>query len=302
MRASVLGGSDGEVARQAAVFPRRDERSFRDATRHLPEEGERDARELLLEPVVGRRIQVLVEPQGRETASVGEADLLADSVVALVVREGDEKGDEFRRKAGGREAPPRIELVRQEAKDRQGESKLELRKRGNHGMERDGIADDRGHLRHQPGHGGHHEARRSLAMNHGLDAARCRFAKDGLDRLRMVVEGGLVEGPRVRRQVDAGPPVLEPDVVTVLDQKIDERRFDRRAEDVGSDSGAVNEHHRSPPGMFLPADVNQIAGEAVPGDERDDPLRPGAHVFRYLSCPRRRPTRGRRWPSRSSGD
>jgi hypothetical protein len=80
-----------------------------------------------------------------------------------------------------------------------------------------------------------------------LELVGARLLDDLANGVRMVVLGSLVERPLVRRQVDAGAPVLQPDVVARVDQLVDERSLDRRAEDVRADARAGRDRVRAQP-------------------------------------------------------
>ncbi len=67
--------------------------------------------ELVLQPLVSFRVQVLVAPQGGEAAAIREAHLLADFVVALVMRASNDPRDGLGRGRRGVESPRRVEVV-----------------------------------------------------------------------------------------------------------------------------------------------------------------------------------------------
>ena len=89
----------------------------------------------------------------------------------------------------------------------------------------------------------------------------------------------------VVRDVDARPPVLEPDVVAGIDQDLDQVALRRRAEDVGPHPGPVHEQDRAPARRTVAGDVVEVATEAVAGGERDDcGLQPLSPLPRRPSC------------------
>ena len=82
-----------------------------DAGRHLFKESDGYLREFLLDPFMSGVVEVFVAPQGREAGAVNEADSLAHRIVAFVVGESDERGDELGDGTGSVEPPLRIEVV-----------------------------------------------------------------------------------------------------------------------------------------------------------------------------------------------
>jgi len=69
-----------------------------------------------------------------------------------------------------------------------------------------------------------------------------------------------------------GPPVLEPDVVAVVDQEVDERGVDRGPEEVCADARPVYEQDRTAVGRPGTTDMDQIQIHAVAGLEWNYPL------------------------------
>jgi len=59
-------------------------------------------------------------------------------------------------------------------------------------------------------------------VNDGFDLLPSGLSHDDADRRGMVVQRGLIERPWIRREIDAGSPVLEPHVVAGRDQVLDE--------------------------------------------------------------------------------
>src|SRR5262249_61625653 len=126
-----------------------------------------------------------------------------------------------------------------EEKKRRGERKLKGGEGRNKGMKSARVPKEGGARRQNTRHGRHQKAGGSLTVHHGLQALLARPLENRPDRLRMVVERRLVQGPMVGREIDASAPIFEPDVVSVLNEKIDQRRLDGRAEDVGPHARAM---------------------------------------------------------------
>jgi hypothetical protein len=129
----------------------------------------------------------------------------------------------------------------------------------------------------EAGHRRHDEAGRALAVDERRDALGPRLLQHGLDGGGMVVDGGLVQVPAVGRMHDAGPPVLQPDVVAVLDEAVHDVGRHRGPEDVGADAGAVDEQDGPMRRAALAPDVDQVAREAVAGGKGDGALADRAH-------------------------
>ncbi len=93
---------------------------------------------------------------------------------------------------------------------------------------------------------------------------------DGADQGRVVVDGRFIERPRARREVDAGAPVLEPDIPSVVDEHVDQRRLSRRPEDVGAHAGAVHEHDRTARRRSLTGHMVKVEHRAIVSGHRND--------------------------------
>jgi len=106
------------------------------------------------------------------------------------------------------------------------------------------------------------------------DAAGARAVNNRANRGWMVVNRCLVQRPQVRSKVDAGAPVFQPNVIAILDQCINHGLVDRRTKNVGSDARAVRKHDRALRGRSRAFNVNEVALEAVPGDEGNDGIMP----------------------------
>ena len=77
----------------------------------------------------------------------------------------------------------------------------------------------------------------------------------------------LIEGPFIWRQVDAGSPVFQPDVVTLIYQFINDGGFYWSAKEIGAHSGAMDQDDRAARRRLITLHVNQVALEAVTGGE-----------------------------------
>ena len=102
-----------EVPRQLAASIDGDEMPHVDAFADLLEEGHRHSRELSLQPLVRFVVQVLVPPERRKAAPIGEADLLANGVVALAVGQLNNSVDGLSRQRRCAQPPLRVEVARQ---------------------------------------------------------------------------------------------------------------------------------------------------------------------------------------------
>src|SRR6266436_1537665 len=92
-------------------------------------------------------------------------------------------------------------------------------------MEGDGVCNNRFYLRQEAGNGRHHETRRALTVDYGFNFISARFFDYLFHRSRMVIDGSFIERPFIRWQVDAGAPVFQPHVVTMINQLIDDGGF-----------------------------------------------------------------------------
>ena len=101
---------------------------------------------------------------------------------------------------------------------------------------------------------------------------------DGAHRCRMVANGSLIQRPLIRRKIDAGAPVLQPDIEAVLDQYIDNRFLDRGAENVGADSRAMRKEHRPFDRWSGALHMDKVAREAIPSSEGNDRVTPACYV------------------------
>ena len=106
----------------------------------------------------------------------------------------------------------------------------------------------------------------------------------------------LVERPRVVRHVHARAPGLHPDVVAVVDERLDERARRRRAPDLRAHPDAVDEQHRPLRRRLRARDVDDVARDPVGGVERERPRRCARRRSSRQSsfAPGRRPPTGRR--------
>jgi len=132
-------------------------------------------------------------------------------------------------------------------------------------MQRNSVGHDRFDLRQKARRGAHHEAGRPLAMDDRFHLGRACLRQHLLHGSGMVEDCRLVQGPTVGRQINAGAPILQPDVVALLGEEIDQRDLDARPEDVGAHPGTVDEQNRPLGGRTLALDVDQVAPEPVPG-------------------------------------
>ena len=111
-------------------------------------------------------------------------------------------------------------------------------------------------------------------MNHRLHFAGPRVAKDRLHGDRMVVDRRLVERPGIGRQVDAGAPIFQPDVVALVYQEVHQRGAHAvRAKDVRPHAGAMHQQDGSFRGRPFTTHIDEIALEAVARRERHHALR-----------------------------
>lgn len=81
-------------------------------------------------------------------------------------------------------------------------------------------------------------------MDNRFDLLVTGGGTNGLDRSGVVIGGRLVTGPQVFIKIDAGAPVLQPDIVAVVDEVLYQRGFDGSPEDIGPDTGTVDKQHR----------------------------------------------------------
>ena len=77
------------------------------------------------ELVVGGPVEVLVPPQGRKAAPIGEADLLADGVVTFVVEESHQQGEQTVEGVRRVISPARVEEAEKAAYDWHGKTQLQ---------------------------------------------------------------------------------------------------------------------------------------------------------------------------------
>jgi hypothetical protein len=95
-------------------------------------------------------------------------------------------------------------------------------------------------------------------MDNGLDAiATCQlaqFANGG----RVIIEGRLIERPFIRRKVDARPPVFEPNIVAMVQERIDEVYFDGSPKQIRSHACAVNQKHWPAFRLLRTNDMDQV--------------------------------------------
>ncbi|EAU69247.1 hypothetical protein STIAU_8016 [Stigmatella aurantiaca DW4/3-1] len=231
------------------------------------EEAERYLGELVLQPLVRRRVEVLVAPERREAHAIGEARQPAHRVVALVVGGLHEQGERLGREALRLESPLRIHVGRQPR--HQGNRIAEFPPRGgrHHGVEGDGVADDQLDLGNEPRDGRQHEARRALTVDDGFDFIPARLPDDRLDGAGMIVDGRLIERPFAGLDVDARAPVFQPYVIAIREQRIDERLRDGGPEDVGAHPRPVDKHHGAPSRRLFPLDVEQMEFPAIARQE-----------------------------------
>ena len=100
-----------EIRRQSTETFHRDEMSRTNASGYLLEKGYGNCVELTLDPFVSLIVQVLMAPERWESTSIREAHLFAHGIVALVVRERDESGNQLRGNGGRVDAPMWIEII-----------------------------------------------------------------------------------------------------------------------------------------------------------------------------------------------
>ena len=95
---------------------------------HLLKKGQRNVTELSRdELVVGRPVEVLVPPQGRKAAPIGEADLLAHGVVTLVVEESHQQCEQTVKGVRRVISPARVEEAEKPSYDWHGKTQLQPR-------------------------------------------------------------------------------------------------------------------------------------------------------------------------------
>ena len=80
-------------------------------------------------------------------------------------------------------------------------------------------------------------------MDNSFDLLATGSCTDGLDRGGVVIGGRLVKRPQIFVKIDAGAPVLQPDIVAVVYEVLYQRGLDGSPEDIGSDTGTVDEQH-----------------------------------------------------------
>ena len=185
-------------------------------------------------------IDVFVTPQRRMTGAIGETDALTDSVVALPVGQVDKEIDGFGKQCWCFYAPVRIQVSAQRSHQGKEVVHFEFGPPGNHRMQRHRIADDGSDLRHQPRHCRHHETGRALTVDDGLHFLGSGVFHYSFYSFRVVINCSLIHGPFRRLKINAASPVFQPDVVTVFNQCVDKRGFDRGPEYIGSDTRAMN--------------------------------------------------------------
>ena len=244
---------------------------------HLREESHGDVREFMAQPIVRRLVQVFVAPQHRESRPIGEAGEFADCVVTLVMRKVHHSTQHFCAEVRRDLSPLRIQERIHSPHQRNGHFQLEFREAGNDRIQRDGIRDDGLDLRQQSGAGRRHKAGGTLAVHDRADRVATSLLSDFAYRCRMVVGGCLIKGPFIRREIDAGAPVLQPDVESVLDQDINDRLLDRCAEDIGANSRAVREENGAFRSWNRTLHVDKVAREAIPGSKGDDGIAPACY-------------------------
>ena len=100
-----------EVGWQFCKPFKRDHIALSYATGHLLEKQQGHIAELVFKPLVCSVIEMLVSPQGREARPVGKTHLLANRIVALVMRQIHKESDQLRHQCRGLQSPLRIEVI-----------------------------------------------------------------------------------------------------------------------------------------------------------------------------------------------
>ena len=239
---------------------------------HLREECQWYRTEFVSQPVVGAFGEVLVRPERRPAGAVGEADHPARPVVAFPVG-GVDHGDQGARRPARRRhgvPPARVQVAQQRGHPRYQPEQFHPRPAGDHGMQRHRIRHDGVHLGQQPRGRRQRETARTLTVDDGLDGAGTGALQYFPHRVRMIPDRGLIQVPFVSRQVDAGPPVLQPDVPALGDQPVDHRDGLGCAKQVGAHARSGHQHHRPAPRLPWAAHVMQVELHAVAGPEGDD--------------------------------
>lgn len=139
-----------------------------------------------------------------------------------------------------------------------------------HRVKGHGVGDDGADRGKQTGDRRHHEAGRALTVDDRLDRLGAGAGPDGVNGHRVVVQGGAVERPLGRAQVQAGPPVLQPHVVALGQEHVDQVGGHRGPEDVGPHPRPVHQQDRAACGPGLAHHVHQVGGQTVSRGEWHD--------------------------------
>ena len=137
---------------------------------------------------------------------------------------------------------------------------------------RNGVADDRRDLRHQPCDQAHEEAGRSLAVHHRFDAIPPSLLDDPFHGRGVVEDRRLVERPLRLRKIHASAPVLEPHVISRIDERIDQGALVGWPEDVRRHAGPVQHEDRTLHRLGDFPDVDEIQLKSVAGSEGNRPF------------------------------
>ncbi len=277
-RAGGRRGGEEVVGQAAHRLVDRDEGPVLRARADLAEERGRHPPELAADPCVRGVREVLVAPQDVGPRAVGEVRDRADVVVAFASRELGQAGEAARAQAGRPDRPLRIEPLHDRLEQRDEQREAALRRRDEVDVERHRVRDDVRHPGDEAGERRHREARRRLAVHHRLQRVGAGLLEHRADEHRVVVHRDLVQRERAGVEVDRAAPGLEPDVVAGVEERVDERRAQRRrVEEVRPHAGAVAEQdrpalgRRGPAAVRRPAHVVQRQRAAVARDDREDP-------------------------------
>src|SRR5260370_5625193 len=97
----------------------------------------------------------------------------------------------------------------------------------------------------------------------------------------MVIDSGLIQRPAIKCEVDAGSPVFQPDIIAAFDQVVDDACLDGCAEEIGANTGAMDNQHRTLAGFNRSLHMDEIALETVLRLEGDDVFAPGLCSWRF---------------------
>ncbi len=233
-----------EIFGELGVFSRRHEMARVNARAHLIEKRHRHVSELAAQPIVNLDREVFVSPERRKAGSICEARVLAHGIVALVVRGTNEEVDDARPSARRVIAPLRIEVGQIPSDGADQIFRLKPRAARNYRMQRDGVADDRRHLRQKPGDDRHHKARGTLTVNEHLEALRAGLSKNFMHCRRVIENRSRIERPLVGSVFDACAPVQEPDVEACCEERVDAGFLIGRQKNIGAYARTVHKHHR----------------------------------------------------------